>query len=251
MLRVTLLDGEYLECLFLAVMVVDGLRQRRGHGVFTTQQADRSCLDQVTGKRPGEGQLYPMVVPFRAEVPGVSGGKVLFAEFIFFGVGAFMSTVPETIVMVTGIVMAAIGALGIIFSSLRKEWRAKIVVPFTRTWQAWKDRKPRKIFMARGLEIIKESREVAARAVKDPNCMPNLRRCVNHLKHLVLEPCRIPVPELLMCRRHDSMMWYQLLRDYLVKLEECAGKGGLETAEKLGSSINQYLLITVTGITEE
>lgn len=87
--------------------------------------------------------------------------KVLFVEFIFFGVGAFMSTVPETIVMVAGSVMAVIGALGIIFSSLKEEWRLKIAVPFRHTWQTWKDRKPRKIFMTRGLEIIKEASVVS------------------------------------------------------------------------------------------
>lgn len=67
-----------------------------------------------------------------------------------------MSTVPEPIVMVTGIVMTVIGALGIIFSFLKKDWRAKIAIPFTRMWQTWKDRKPRKILMTKGLEIIKE-----------------------------------------------------------------------------------------------
>ncbi len=46
-------------------------------------------------------------------------------------------------------------------------------------------------------------------------------------------------------------MWYQLLHDYLVKLEECAWKGDLETAKKLGPGIDRYLLIMVTGITEE
>ncbi len=163
-----------------------------------------------------------------------------------------MSTVPEPIVMVTGIVMTVIGALGIIFSSLKKEWRTKITTPFMRTWQAWRDRKPRKILMTKGLEIIKESREVTAKAVnKDPNCMPSLKHCVDSLKHLVLEPCRIPVPELLMCKRHDSMMWCQLFHSYLVKLEEYAGKGDLEIAKKLGPSIDRYLHIMVAGITDE
>lgn len=81
--------------------------------------------------------------------------------------------------------------------------------------------------------------------------MPNLKHCVDTLKHLVLKPCRIPVPELLIGWRQNSEVHCQLLHNYLVKLKEYAAKGDLKTAKQLGPSIDQLLLVMETGITEE